>query len=88
MRPKYRTTAKIHLTECRDVIEKCLHAYCKNESKRNFGKLKSFRKFGLEKHPNKIVEIVDVRMKHDQTNYKDTSTPHSVSRLKRKLKTS
>ena len=37
--PKYHPAAKINWIEYRDVIGKSLHAYCKNEWKRNFGQI-------------------------------------------------
>ena len=33
-----------------------------------------------------IIEKVFLRIKHYETNYKDTGTSHVVSRLKRKIK--
>ena len=45
-------------------------------------KNKSFNK-GIDKYMNKLMEIIDIRIKHFETNYKYTSTSHAVSRFKR-----
>jgi len=81
---KYRPASKINWKECRDVIEKPLRSYCKKRITKEISD-KSCKK-GLDIYIKKVMEIVDIRIKHYETNYKDTSTSNSISRIKRKLK--
>ena len=79
--PKYRPPSKIDWNECRSVINKALTSYCKKWIKRENADKKS-----LDDFFKKCMEIVDVRIKDHETNYKHQNVKTSISRIKNKLK--
>ena len=79
--PKYRPPSKIDWKECRSIIDKALNSYCKKWIKRENADKKS-----LDDFVKKCMEIVDVRIKHHETNYKHLNTKTPISRIKNKLK--
>ena len=80
--PKYRIPSKINWIDCRDIIEKALKSYCKSWIRRE----KVKESYALDDFINKCMAIVDIRIKHHETNYICIDNQQPLTKIKTKLK--
>ena len=75
-RTQISSSFKNNLEGLREVIEKAVISFCKKWCKRENADKKS-----LEAFINKCMEVVDIRINHFETHYKQQNTIPAISKI-------